>query len=517
VLVEQNNPQDAIVELQAAARIIESVRDRLREERFRAGYVQDKNKVYIDLVRLQLELGLTREAFSTAERLRARSFLYQLENGGPVARNGQERQDEVALRERVRQLQKALEDEHGMAPSDRRQLAVDTFSSELLAAERDYQAFLDDLKGRSIIGQVNRIPVLTEIQAQLMPAEALVEYVVGDAQVTMFLMRREKLSAVVKELRYGDLFAKVNLVRELVQRPANDGWWAPAASLADALIGPLQQAGLLQGVNHLYVVPHGILNYLPFALLPVRSSADDHVVMEQYTLTYLPAAGMLRHLSKDNSTSKSLLALAPANARLRYALEEAQMITNIYQPESRLLSGSNATESAFKKMARDYQVLHLSTHAYFNVNNPLLSGLKLEADDSNDGFLEVHEILDLSLNAALVTLSACETGMGSGYFNQIPSGDEFIGLTRSFLLAGSRSVLATLWPVDDRSTVKLMEGFYQRLVREGGAHDQALALAQIQRDLRKTEKYRHPFYWAPFVLVGKQDQRANAFELVKRG
>jgi len=99
--------------------------------------------------------------------------------------------------------------------------------------------------------------------------------------------------------------------------------------------------------------------------------------------------------------------------------------------------------------------------------------------------------------------------MGSGFFNQIPAGDEFVSLTRAFLLAGSRSVLATLWKVDDRSTVELMEGFYNRLDQSGSANDQAFALVQVQREMKKSMKYKHPFYWASFVLVGQQNQVGN--------
>ena len=259
-------------------------------------------------------------------------------------------------------------------------------------------------------------------------------------------------------------------------------------------------------MNHLYLVPHGILNYLPFALLPIDSAGDDRLAVEQYTFNYLPAASTLVQVMPEARASKPLLAMAPANTRLRFAVEEAQSITNLYQPGSRLLTGLGATESAFKNQASGYGILHLSTHGYFNTRNPLLSGLQLEADETNDGRLEVHEILDLSLQADLVTLSACETGMGSGYFNQIPAGDDFVSLTRAFLLAGSRSVLATLWQVDDLSTVVLMEGFYRRLNQSGNTNDQAYALVQIQRELKKSTKYRHPFYWAAFVLVGQQNR-----------
>ncbi len=509
-LIQLGERYKAITELEAAVLIIESIRDRLHEERFKAGYVQDKYKVYIELVHLQLELGLTQDAFSTAERLRARSFLSQLEQGGPSGMNQQELSNEFSLRERIRHLQDALEDEQAMAPPEKRERAVAVFSSELTRAESDYQAFLDDINSRSAAGKISRIPSLTEVQARLKTDEALVEYVVDKDRIMIFVMRSDKLSAVTRELPHADLLAKVTLVRELIQQPSNDRWWEPAASLSDTLIKPLLQNGFLEGVIHLYVVPHEILNYLPMAILPLGPAAEQGLVMEQYTLTYLPAAVALVRTDQRVQSKTTLLAMAPAKSRLRFALEEARSITEFYRPNSLLLSGDEATESRFKEQAGSYAILHLSTHGYFNANNPLLSGLELEPDDSNDGLLEVHEILNLSLDADLVTLSACETGLSSGYFNQIPAGDEFVGLSRAFLLAGSHSVLATLWEVDDRSTVAFMEGFYRHLGQPGREFDQADSLVRIQRELRKSGRYQHPFYWAPFVLFGQQEKAAPA-------
>lgn len=517
VLIQEGKRQQAANELEAAVQIIESVRERLAEERFKAGYVQDKYQVYVALVRLQLELGLTHQAFSTAERLRARSFLDQLESSGPAFRNDQDSRIEFALREKIRQLQGALEDENSMPPPERRQKAIETFSSELLEAEREYQGFLDDIRAHSVVGQATRVPSVAEVQSQLGPGEALVEYVVDDEQVMMFIMQSGTLSAVTSLLTRSNLHSKVKLVRELLQQPANERWWAPAASLSETLVEPLRQRALLEGVDHIFLVPHGILNYLPFAILPVAAKSHTRVLIENYAISYLPAAAALVRESAGPSIHSSMLALAPERARLRHSLEEARSITKLYQPQSRLLAGSEATESAFKEQAGAFEMLHLSTHGYFNPANPLLSGLELEADESNDGLLEVHEILGLSLNAALVTLSACETGMGSGFFNRIPAGDEFVSLTRAFLLAGSHSVLATLWQVDDRSTVELMKGFYNRLERGGSVNDQAVALAQIQRELRKSANYSHPFYWAPFVLTGQQDRPPGRPKLARRG
>ena len=373
-------------------------------------------------------------------------------------------------------------------------------------AEREYQAFLDDLGSNAAFGHWVDIPELAELQAKLGPPDALVEYVLDEDRIMMFVMRAGGLRAVTLEIRQAELYARISLVRELTQRPDSDRWQKPAASLSDTLIGPLRDAGLLEGVEHIYLVPHGMLNYLPFALLPLDSGRDE-VIIERYTLSYLPAAAVLAQDKTDRTDTWALLAMAPLKSRLRFAPEEARSISALFEPDARLLVGSEATESAFKTSAPEYEVLHLATHGYFNKKNPLLSGLELEADDANDGLLEVHEILGLSLDAQLVTLSACQTGLGSGFFNEIPAGDEFVGLTRAFLLAGSHSVLASLWAVDDRSTVDLMKGFYQHLT-PGSSIGKAAALSMVQRQLRSSKEFNHPFYWAPFVLVGQRGQIA---------
>lgn len=112
----------------------------------------------------------------------------------------------------------------------------------------------------------------------------------------------------------------------------------------------------------------------------------------------------------------------------------------------------------------------------------------------------MHEILGLRLTAGLVVLSACDTALGGGYFAEVPSGDDIVGLTRAFLFAGSPSVVASLWAVNDRSTMGLMSGFYGKL----GGEDKATALAASQRDLvARGGRYSHPYFWAAFVLVGR--------------
>jgi CHAT domain-containing protein len=191
--------------------------------------------------------------------------------------------------------------------------------------------------------------------------------------------------------------------------------------------------------------------------------------------------------------------MAPSEPKLPNTAAEARSIGGMFSRDSRVVLGKAATETLFKRFAGDYDYLHLATHGSLNRNAPALSALELEPDAQNDGRLELHEIAAMKLHARLITLSACETALGKGYFTETPAGDEFVGLTRAFLGAGGHSVLASLWAVNDESTRILMVKFYRHLRVTGGAE----ALAQAQREVRHgNPRFRHPYYWAPFVMVG---------------
>ena len=499
----------AIKSLKQSVLLIESVRSRLREERFRTGYLQDKHQVYIELVRLQLEMDLAEAAFSTAERLRARSYAEQFETTGLPVRSQDEQQRENELRERIRQLQRVIIEEE--AQPERRQAAIQTFSSELMLAEHDYQAFLDDHTQTSPARDAFApIPSSTEIRRHLVRNEVLLEYVVGEDEIMIFALSHEKLYATIERVRQVDIRARVELLRDLIRRPGDDRWFKPAQSIADVLIAPLERAGVFASVTNIYLVPHGVLNYLPFSLLPIYKSDEQRLLLDDYALMYLPTAVALAADAATSQGPTTLLALAPARSRLRFAPDEARSISALFEPNSQVLIGDAATESRFKALAGDFRILHLATHSNFNKLNPMFSGLQLEPDDTNDGRLEVHEVLRLKLDADLVTLSACDTGLGSGYFAEVPAGDEFVGLTRAFLSAGSDSVMATLWEVNDRSSVQFMKQFYGRLKDPGANKDKSEALMLAQQQLRSTKGYEHPYYWAPFILVGKMSKSTEA-------
>jgi CHAT domain-containing protein/Tfp pilus assembly protein PilF len=496
-LEQLHRNDEAADEYRSAITTIEDVRAHIAERRFRAGYFHDKQRVYIALVSLLLRMGRRGDAFDVSERLREYSFM-QLREGFPEVDSPQLAESKA----RIRHLQEMLETENLKISSRQRSEAIKTYSDELITAQRDLQALLES--NQTLVPKVSTR--LNAVQQTLSPHTALLEYVVGQTQLTTFVLRRSGLQAVVTPVRERDLRAKVELLRDLIDTIDSDAWQKPAASLSNLLITPAETKGLLTGITELIVVPHDVLNYLPFAVLHANRGTRQAFLTEEFVIAVAPsAAWLLRPARMRNPDSDRVVSLAPGNSRLKFAIPEAKRVAALFAPMSVMLLGSRATETRLKATADQYDIIHLATHGFFNHTNPLFSGVQLEADDENDGRLEVHEVMGLHLKTRLVTLSACDTALGGGDFSEIPAGDEFVGLSRAFLEAGSEAVLASLWKVNDRSTLTMMGQLYQALKTHSGP--QALTLAQ--RAMIGNPLYRHPFYWAPFVLFGGEPNRPD--------
>jgi len=167
--------------------------------------------------------------------------------------------------------------------------------------------------------------------------------------------------------------------------------------------------------------------------------------------------------------------------------DELNALDNVF-PDVKWFLDEAATTEALRQESSDVDVLHLACHAHFRSDNPLFSSLKL-----GDGWFTARDAYKLKLNCGLVTLSACETGM-----NAVAPGDEVMGLVRGFLYAGSQTVMMSLWTVDDEATTELMTSFYRELAK---TNSPATALRAAQ--LKLLQQRPHPFFWSPFVLVGR--------------
>lgn len=235
--------------------------------------------------------------------------------------------------------------------------------------------------------------------------------------------------------------------------------------------------------EHLVIAPYGILHQLPFHAL----HDGGRCLADEFTMSYAPSGGVLAAcLRRPVSEARGNLVFGIADARSPAIETEARRVAGLLA-DAQLCLGEEATEERLRLAAPHTRVLHIATHGFFRRDNPLFSAIRL-----GDGFLSLFDLYRLDLRADLVTLSGCSTGL-----NTVVGGDELLGLTRGLLHAGARAVLLSLWDVQDDSTAEYMTTFYQRM-----AEGQTAAMASRAALQNLRNKYEHPYYWAPFCLVG---------------
>ncbi len=263
---------------------------------------------------------------------------------------------------------------------------------------------------------------------------------------------------------------------------------------------PIESTGLLVGKTRLTIVPHGELHYLPFAAL-IEHDGAPRFLIQRYQLSYAPSASVWLALGQERgrATGSGTLAMAPHPDQLPASRRDIAAIGGADGRQVRVLTGAAATEAAFAREAPGRRLIHLATYGVLNKQNPLFSFVALAPGRQHDGRLEAHEVFGFSLTADLVVLAACETGLGSGALADVPAGDDWVGLSRSFLTAGARRVMASLWAVEDQATGTLMQQFYRRY--QDGA-DPARTLAEAQRAMLTQPATAYPYYWAAFAVTG---------------
>ncbi|GAH04847.1 unnamed protein product, partial [marine sediment metagenome] len=247
--------------------------------------------------------------------------------------------------------------------------------------------------------------------------------------------------------------------------------------LSRYLIEPISE--YLTKESLIYFVPYNLLHYLPLHALELNGEP----LIKNNPVAYLPSASLIRFC--QNKGSGKLESCASFGVDFE---DEAEKVAELFGVKPYI--GSTAAKEKVIEACTNKDIIHFSCHGMFDDLDPLSSGVKLY----NGEILTAREIFNLNLNAELVTLSACQTGI-----NENSPGDELVGLTRAFLYAGAPSVIVSLWSVNAKSTQELMLEFY-KLLKSG--KDKATALQKAQVKIMDKEEYSHPYYWAPFVLVG---------------
>ncbi|HKW17578.1 MAG TPA: CHAT domain-containing protein [Terriglobales bacterium] len=440
-------------------------------------------------------LGDTEKSFAIVEQVRGRVMTDLLMSGVNASPESLEAEKKIArLRLRL------------MAVRSNRELRE--LRSEIFLAE---QSNLISPDISILKSNVHRGITLNELQSSLFPSEVILEYVVDDPASYCLIINRQH-SRIVK--LPGKQVISPLVSAYLTEVKAKHSAHDEARRLYDVLLGSVPEA---QSKERLIVVRDGPLHLIPFDALIDRN--DDYVV-ESQTVVYSPSASsffLLRTAAPPKAATQTVLAvggipydhsnLTPSAVTRGYdgsvlsdlpgSREEAITAASAFPSQSRtLLLGEDATETAFKKDS-NHRVIHLAVHAIANETRPERSALVLLSDPAHDedGFLQASEIVQLPLNADLVVLSACDTAVGP------LEGQEGIStLSQAFLLAGAHTVISTLWPVEDETTLYLMKNFYSELNRRKPVPD---ALASAKRAMLKTYASKAiPYYWAGFTVEG---------------
>jgi CHAT domain-containing protein/tetratricopeptide (TPR) repeat protein len=500
---KEGNAHAAETSFKRAVSLIEEMRAPLPTEEFRTAFFADKLVPYDELVRLCLS-DETRErateALCLVERARARALVDML--GGAFKLHTQPR--DLFETELLARLDELREELNWFYSSINRPLqgeatrgANDMAALHQAVSERE-QKTLEIMRqlqhrGESILTPEEPLDV-AQLQRDLGRDTALVEYTSLDGELLAFVLTDESVRVVrhlgseedvrialeqfrfqTDALRYGALRLRKHLPH-LTQRVRHH-----LQTLYQLLLKGIEER---IGDRRLVIVPHRALHYVPFHAL----HDGEGYVIERREVAYAPSAAVLRHcLSRPVRPLESALLLGVADERTPRVRDEIRALAPLF-PQSMALLDERATLEAVKQSAPMADVLHLACHGQFRPDNPLFSSLKL-----GDGWLTVRDAYNLDLRCELVTLSACETGVSA-----VAPGDELIGLARGFFSNGVPSLLLSLWTVDDEATATLMTSFYTRL-RAGARPAAALRDAQLQL----LREQAHPFFWSPFVLVGR--------------
>lgn len=534
VLRAQGRTEEALASYRQAVDALEAQRGRLGGgSESDARYAATTTEIYADTLDLLLSLGRADDAFLLLERSRARSLLSMLAERDLVF--------SADVPAEVEQEGRRLDAEYDRAQGKLARLEPgkdDEAIDAALATLRDLRARQEarerDLRARSPRLSALRSPRplgVREVQATLDPGTVLLSYGFVPSGLVVFVARGGDAPAFswkVLPLTHDEAAKKVKAFRNLLVRPGAGRSEVPApllraaVELHGALLAPFD-AELADAVRVL-VVPDGPLRLLPFSALAREDAAGGPPA---FLASWKPfhkavSATVYAELKRGRKALKpgagSLAAFgdpwypqsAPGEPEVRRAgahgvpitplpstREEVQSVAALFGPkEARTYLGRKATEEAVKALPRDTAYVHLACHGVLDEALPLDSGLVLASPEpggkeGENGILQAWEVFQrVRLDAELVVLSACETGLGME-----GGGEGLIGLTRAFQYAGARTVLASLWGVSDESTAALMKVFYREL-RRGQPKDLALQAAQ------KALAGRHPFFWAAFELEG---------------
>ena len=537
----------ALTYYRKAVEIFESQRSMLAAEPSSIGFARNRSEIYGKPIRVLAALYATdpsattlAELFNLVERAKARVFLEKVRE----SLVDESRDDQSVLLKRKETISQNIEEltrrlrERGLPEEEERALV-----NELGLEEEEYLRIASEMRFHTDSPDTEwgaDIRDLRDVQSMLKSENAtLLEYYLDEpasyliwasgsmAGLCPLPARREIEGSLRAYIRYTSTRAL-----------DSDAGMGPAERIFRLLV-PFDHDGYAIRGRALIVIPDGILCQLPFEALRIPSNLGSKYVVETTPVSYCPSASsllLLRNARDPSRWKKDLLAVggpeysrhdhqngrvlrkSPENTSsvlnepgedlsgLPFSKKEVMDISRFFSSNTvDVLTGKAANETGIKHtILRDYRIIHLACHGILDTTSPLRSALVLSQPDPSieDGLLQTREIYGLALNAGMVVLSACQSGTGP-----LEGREGLMTIARPFFFAGARSLVASLWQINDRATVFFMHEFYRYLV-QGRSASESLQRAKIRM---LNSGWRHPFFWASFLLQGDP----SAFRITK--
>lgn len=522
----QENPTKAARYYRAAIAQIERILDDLVYD-FSSSFLQGAWAVYEDMIALCFQQGKVERAFAYLEQARSMALRQYLGRSRNKQNSNIDRGNNSSLVAMQQNSASVLRVQHELREEQEQHryysvLLADFDTSVSPTIDRDViqrelrlcEEKISELYERLYLYQSDIRPTthkkkherskveqvdIASMRQNLVPDQTLLAYFLYRDRLVIFALAKERLithelSGGVEQLEYLLPLLHAHLDPRSwpnVQKPSKKIVLRLLNKLYDLLIAPVAEL-LPSPAGLLTIVPYGPLHSLPFHALYDGS----HYLVEDFQVQYLPASSILPHLEarcrkiSQVPTKPSLVFAYSCNEHLHRVRDEAETVASLLEGQCYL--EGEATIARLIEQSPGAPIIHIATHGQSRLDAPNFSFVRLA-----DGQLNAIDAFSLDLHACeLVTLSGCETGLAlSG------GGDEQLGLGRAFLAAGAKSLVMSLWPVEDNATNELMKLFYRYLL-QGESKVQALQSAQCQLLREASSIHTHPFFWAAFRLVG---------------
>lgn len=497
--LRKNRTREAEKYFKKAVKMIETLRAPLAAEEFRMAFLADKLAPFVNLAKIYLTENKLKKAFFMIEKARARSLAESLDGNfsqidksnvpAKLLKNLRILREELnwfysrqnrAAEAKVENLQREAKRREKEIAEVMRRIESTKLSNNNFTAKRS------ESNEQSV--EFKRLQILLGSQ------KALIEFVSFDDKISAFVITDRKIHFITDLINEPEVVLLLENLRfqfaALRYGAKNlEKFSSELKNRADFYLQKLYKKLIEPLTNFiekraLVIIPVGSLHYVPFQAL----HNGRKYLIEEREIVYSPSAAVWRVLEeKPVRNAENALLIGYADEKIPFVKVEIEALRKIFRT-TKSFTGEKATFAAYTENAPKFDILHLACHGQFRAENPLFSSLHLA-----DGWVTVRDICSQKLQANLVTLSACETGL-----NKIYAGDEILGLARGFLSAGASSLILSLWTVSDEATINLMKNFYENLQR-GASASASLQLAQINFIKHNS----HPYFWSPFALIGR--------------